>query len=499
MVVPIRTAGRASGTSGPFHGIRGLGSTLPTSALPVYLPRRVRLVLWSSRMPSLNPVPLQFLCEHSPAKSRVFAILQSSNGPSTLRAVLTCHDPVLAQRAADVLTALARGASGEVVTALAKEIESVLPAAPAASFREALSRLRDQSWPEAHASPVRWEHLLVIERENTRQSAAPDFAALFQVRTCHLDHADEDEYCDVCDEWQLTPRTADMLYTALEILSDEAHEDADDNGDEPVLPTDEGYWLVFDRLPRITRGMGADWRHQFGRACADLARDLEAGERPQPRCTAEEMALHLAVRDAPGCLEMAREADDEHHQALPEHYDDYDWDRCASLLFEDHDVLMLFDKSFDGVEDPQGELNQTYGIGDLRATQWFQFFAHLDPRDPHRTFRRLETARRSSAGHPQSSLTRATGSMRVMRHKPSQPCGETPPRAKGCVSPVVGVRADRQLLAMSTAHRVVDRTVPGVATPAATRRPMLAWLSSSSRLVMVKALNYDLRSTGSSG
>jgi hypothetical protein len=384
-------------------------------------------------MPSLNPVPLQFLCEHSPAKSRVFAILESSSGPSALRAVLTCHDPVLAQRAADVLTVLARGAGGEVVTAQAKEIESVLPAAPAASFREALSRLRDQSWPQADASPVRWEHLLVIERENTREAAAPDFAALFRVRTCDLDH-DEDGYCDVCDDWQLTPRTADMLYTALEILCDEAHDDADDNGDKPVSATDEGDWLIFDLLPRITWGMGADWRHQFGRACADLARDLEAGERPRPRCTAEEMALHLAVKDAPGCLEMAREAGDERHQALPEHDDDdYDWDRCASLLFEDHDVLMLFDTSLDGLEDPQGDLNQTYGVGDLRAAKWFQFFAHLDPRDPHRIFRRLGTRRALKSSAELADLRRGQHAGDTPQAKPAlreNACGPLLPDAR---------------------------------------------------------------------
>jgi hypothetical protein len=30
-------------------------------------------------------------------------------------------------------------------------------------------------------------------------------------------------------------------------------------------------------------------------------------------------------------------------------------------------------------------------VGDLRAAKWFQFFAHLDARDPRRTFRRLGT------------------------------------------------------------------------------------------------------------
>jgi hypothetical protein len=221
-------------------------------------------------------------------------------------------------------------------------------------------------------------------------SASPDFAALFPVRACALNHADEDEIydCEICGDWQLTPRTADMLHTALETLSDDAHDDADEQSDEPVTKANAGEWSLFDRLPPITWKMNADWRRQFGRACEDLARDLEAGERPQPRCTAEEMALHLAIDDAPGYLEMRREAGDERHAALPEHSDDYDWASCSDLLFEDHDVLMLFDASLDGFEDPGNATNQQFRVGDLRPTAWFGSFSHLEPRDPDRSFHR---------------------------------------------------------------------------------------------------------------
>jgi hypothetical protein len=225
-------------------------------------------------------------------------------------------------------------------------------------------------------------------KSSGREPTGPDFAALFPVRSCDLDHSGEDEEddCEICGDWQLTPRTADMLYTALENLSDEAHDDADERGDEPVSGKNADDWSLFDRLPRITWAVDAEWRHQFGRACEDLARDLAAGEWPRPRCTGEEMALHLAIKDAPGYLEMWQEA--EGHETLPKYPDDYDWHLCSELLFEDHDALMLYDAKLDGFEDPSGDLNQEYGIGDLRATAWFRFFAHLDPREPDRTFRR---------------------------------------------------------------------------------------------------------------
>lgn len=71
----------------------------------------------------------------------------------------------------------------------------------------------------------------------------------------------------------------------------------------------------------------------MARAFDDLADDLDKGRWPEPTCTAEEMALHLAIEDAPTYLED-RAADDEHH-TLPRHEDDYSWDDCSELLFQD--------------------------------------------------------------------------------------------------------------------------------------------------------------------
>ena len=145
---------------------------------------------------------------------------------------------------------------------------------------------------------------------------------------------------------------------------------------------------MFGRLPRITWQTDADWRRQFARACEDLSSDLYAGHWPTPRSNAEEMALHLAIKDAPGYLQMAQDSGDKRHAALPEHVDDYSWDTCSELLFQDHDVLMLFDQSLDGFEDPSTDINKNSGVGDLRPQAWFEFFNNVEPRDPNRDFRR---------------------------------------------------------------------------------------------------------------
>jgi hypothetical protein len=479
-------------------------------------------------MPSAVPFPHDFFCEHTPAKSRVFAVLASPGRPDTLKAVLTCSDPLLAQRAASVLASLALTGGGVMIDAEAEEIHAALPAAPAGSFREACQRLRDRQWPDADASLVEWDQVQVLDEgdltpalrdEETRTpsdarlaglagrafrviqfaeyhvydaervlhaatahgwspasaegeeadpdddlldalmhmaglyphvpgadaicqessaqeltvtagdeladwqrepvtaefgggwrlrtglsalvenlddirkdlaSKMPDFASLFPVRSCDRDHADEDEEmeCDVCSNWQLTPRTADMLYTALEVLSDEAYDDVEEHGGDPVTSENADDWAIFRRLPRITWRTDADWRRQFARACEDISQDLATGHRPIPRNNAEEMALHLAIEDGPGCLEMAEDDADKRHAALPEHDDDYAWDDCSEFLFQDHDVLMLFDESLDGFEDPTIDINKEYGVGDLRPQAWFDFFANVKPRDPHRGFRR---------------------------------------------------------------------------------------------------------------
>ena len=213
----------------------------------------------------------------------------------------------------------------------------------------------------------------------------PDFAALFPEPDHRCEGDAED--CEECG-WDLTPRTADILYTALSCLADEAYDDAEELQGRPVTRRDAGTTDVFGRLPRITWRQDLAWRRQFARSCDDLADDLAAGRWPEPGCTAEEMALHLAIDDAPGYEELAQDNEQSAHHGLPERDDDYDWDACGDLLFQDTDVLMLFDASLDGIEDPEGEINQALGMANLQAKEWFDPFDNTGRRDPERGFRR---------------------------------------------------------------------------------------------------------------
>ncbi|MFG3076354.1 hypothetical protein [Streptomyces sp. NPDC048225] len=238
------------------------------------------------------------------------------------------------------------------------------------------------------AAPVvtRFVHGWRLRQQRKRPAAGeqtPNFAALFAVRDCPCKGEDPD--CEECG-WQLTPRTADLLHTALVLLADQAYDDAHRLGDQFLPDANATTWEVFDRLPALTWTADHRWRRRMARAFDDLAADLGRGKWPEPTCTAEEMALHLAIEDAPTHLED-RPPTDPHH-TLPEHGDDYSWDDCSDLLFQDHDVLMLFDPKLGGIADPEDPANQSMGVGDLRAAAWFDPFGTHSVRDPGRGFRR---------------------------------------------------------------------------------------------------------------
>jgi hypothetical protein len=216
----------------------------------------------------------------------------------------------------------------------------------------------------------------------TPTTPAPAFESLYEACSCAR------EACDKCSVFQLTPRTAAVVWRCLKVLSDDAYEDVLAHGDDRVDEDDD--WLLFHRFPRLTFGQDAVWRRQAARAFDDLADDLGSGECPGElfaRCTGEEMAFHLAIEDAEAGLAGEPQIFDDLVRSLPSHRDDFDWEMCSEDLFQDHDVLLLFDASLDGVESPDSDVNRRAGMGDMRAAQWFVPFLNVEPRDGRRPFR----------------------------------------------------------------------------------------------------------------
>jgi hypothetical protein len=207
-----------------------------------------------------------------------------------------------------------------------------------------------------------------------------DFAEWFTVCRCGL------EDCDSCSGFQLTPRTAAVLWTVGQILADHAYDDVIEHGDEPVVQ--ERDWMVFGDYPRVTWRQDAVWRRQAARCFDDLTDDLDAGQWPLVTCPGDEMAVHLILRAAPAAVADKWASLADTLSRLPEHPDDYDWDMAGDTFLQDDDILSLFDEQLDGIEDPEAEYNQLTGMGDYRPEAWFRPFANREPRDGRRAFRR---------------------------------------------------------------------------------------------------------------
>jgi hypothetical protein len=218
-----------------------------------------------------------------------------------------------------------------------------------------------------------------VNEAGQERSTIPDFVALFPTCRCNS------ESCDACSGYQLTPRTAAVLWTLTQIIADHAYEDVIEHGDGPVL--DNEPWMLFDRYPRITWRQDAVWRRQAARAFDDLTEDLAAGSWPHPSCPGEEMALHLVLEAAPDAVADGWAGLDQTLPRLPEHPDDYDWDLASEVFFQDHDILDLFEVEMDGIEDPDSEQNRIMGMGDYRPLAWFRTFLNKEPRDGRRPFR----------------------------------------------------------------------------------------------------------------
>ncbi|TQF74125.1 hypothetical protein FK531_05600 [Rhodococcus spelaei] len=174
------------------------------------------------------------------------------------------------------------------------------------------------------------------------------------------------------DEFTLTPRQMHIVAIVARTLADSAYDDIDTHGDAPVTAGADR--SVFTEYPATTWDQPAAWRRHAARSFDDLAADAESGRSPRPTCTGEEMALHLILRRA-SALHHDGHFDDE-LAAIPRHPEDSDWAGPLDYLFEDHDVLTLFD----GITPDDGV--------NLDPPAWFDPFEPPRARDPQRGYRR---------------------------------------------------------------------------------------------------------------
>jgi hypothetical protein len=183
-----------------------------------------------------------------------------------------------------------------------------------------------------------------------------------------------------------TARTLSVLEAALDIVSDMAKDSLEEIGDRPVDLRDN-YAFIFSDLPVLTWRQDAQWRREMVRCFEDLADDIRAGRWPRPTCTGEEMALHIAIDHASSMVVDDPELVSSFVEGVPPHHRDWDWDLCLGVLFEDTDVLFLYQPWSQGIEDSDHHLNQLMTTANLEAQYWFEPFYEDSARDPDRGFR----------------------------------------------------------------------------------------------------------------
>ena len=200
----------------------------------------------------------------------------------------------------------------------------------------------------------------------TNSDAPIDFAALFLVTPCHASPSaqlEKDFICkdSCCTSQTLTPRQAYAMHAAADSFLDLAF--AVDDADS---------WLLPDLLPPACTAnlhdpvWGIQLRHVFHLVAARLA----AGLVPLPRCTAEEMALHVVLEAAKFAALSGLLAEREDYQSLDIHPGDFSG--VAGLrewLFTDLDVLMLFESPLDSLED--SDLERLLAGTNLHPRRWF--------------------------------------------------------------------------------------------------------------------------------
>lgn len=161
-----------------------------------------------------------------------------------------------------------------------------------------------------------------------------------------------EEFSEIVE--MISSRQATLIAEAADAIADAIRADADTLDSAPVTEHTSSKLEVLSTLPAITFDQSRLWRYQLAAAADRLAADTRRWGAPIPRCTGEEMVLHLILRRAQAA-------------ARPRQVRRGSWDQLSELLFQDHDVLTLYDLPPEATESLAGGVN-------LHPVRWFSEF-----------------------------------------------------------------------------------------------------------------------------
>ena len=170
------------------------------------------------------------------------------------------------------------------------------------------------------------------------------------------------------------PHRGCLIVEAAAAIAADIRDDAERLGTDSVTAGDKRGLRVLDLLPPQTFTQSRLWRYQLAEAADALADDTRRWGLPLPRCTGEEMVLHLILRRAAA----ADGCSPDQVESWPTEPDDPGWGDLFECLFQDHDVLMLYDMPAQSAEAAAGGVN-------LDPPRWFSEFGlpYPVPDRPH--------------------------------------------------------------------------------------------------------------------
>ena len=206
--------------------------------------------------------------------------------------------------------------------------------------------------PEEANEKVDWAQAFPIPESKKLPMAQPQQLA---------DSDDEEDY----DDFWLSPRMAALLHHCCTVYADQVLE----IGSE----TEMDEWTLED-LPSVAQPYArkTSWALAFREASRRLVARLGKGEFPHPNCTGEEMALHKIIEMAQELYTDGDEAIMDTLEGLPKSTKDENFDMVSDLVFEDHDVLMLYDMA-DAVLS-NGPMQHMMDFANLHPDEWFKPF-----------------------------------------------------------------------------------------------------------------------------
>lgn len=178
------------------------------------------------------------------------------------------------------------------------------------------------------------------------------------------------EYVEIIAE--VGAERARYIAAAATDLAVQIRSEADTLGTAQITRANRASVPVLGSLPRQTFFESRLWRYQLAEAADRLAADTLHWGAPIPRCTGEEMVLHLVLHraaDAAGCP-PEQVLDWPEDNSTPTQ----GWGDLFEYLFEDHDVLLLYQLPVENLEAARG-IN-------VAPRRWFSEFETAYPLPP---------------------------------------------------------------------------------------------------------------------